>query len=160
MKNLAALLLLGLPVAAVSHVVLAPDTSPAGAYYAGVLRVGHGCDGATTTEVHVTIPVAAKDAKPQPKPGWTVIVERDGGRVTGLRWTGSMPAEQFDSFGIMLVLDPAVTGIVYLPVVQRCGETEKRWTQIPESGAAWTSVPSPAPRLIVSPAMPEQHSNH
>jgi uncharacterized protein YcnI len=160
MKNLAALLLLGLPVAAAGHVVLAPDTSPAGAYYAGVLRVGHGCDGAATTELHVTIPAAAKDAKPQPKPGWTVTVERDSGRVTGLRWTGLLPAEQFDSFGIMLVLDPAVTGTVYLPVVQRCGDTEKRWTQIPESGAAWTSVPSPAPRLIVSPAMPEQHSNH
>ena len=110
--------------------------------------------------MHVTIPAAAKDAKPQPKTGWTVSIERNGGRVTGLRWTGSLPADQFDSFGIMLVLDPAVTGAVYLPVVQRCGDTEKRWTQIPAEGAAWTSVPSPAPQLIVSPAMPEQHSNH
>ena len=146
-----AILALALPAAAAAHVVLSPDTSPAGAYYAGVLRVGHGCDGAATTELQVTIPATVKDAKAQPKPGWTVTIDRDGGRVTGFRWQGNLPVDQFDEFGVMLVLDPKVSGVMYLPVVQRCGTTEKRWTQIPAPGAAWGSVPSPAPMLQVTP---------
>jgi uncharacterized protein YcnI len=155
---IAGALLLATPASA--HVVLSPDASSAGAYYAGVLRVGHGCDGQATTALHVEIPAAATDAKPQPKPGWRVEITRAGGRVTALRWTGLLPADQFESFGIMLKLDPAASGMVYLPVVQSCGEAQKRWTDIPPPGAAWTSVPSPAPVLTIAPAAADEHAGH
>jgi uncharacterized protein YcnI len=160
MLKITAAIALILPVAAAGHVVLAPESSPVGAYYVGDLRVGHGCDGAATTELQVAIPAGVKDAKPQPKPGWTIAIDREGGRVTALRWTGSLPADEFDNFGIMLVLDPSASGPLYLPVIQRCGTTEKRWTQIPAAGAAWTSVPAPAPVLNVSPAHRMDHSGH
>ncbi len=160
MKRLILAVMLAMPVAASGHIVLAPGTSPADGYYAGALRIGHGCDGAATTELRVEIPAAARDAKPQPKPGWTVTIERDGGRVTALRWTGALPADQFDSFGVMLVLDPAAVGRVYLPAVQRCGAVEKRWTQLPAAGAAWTSVPMPAPMLVIAPAANAPHAGN
>lgn len=156
---------------AAAHIVMTPATATAGGYYAGTLRIGHGCDAAATTAVRVIIPEGVLVARPQPKPGWTVDVERvrlptpqqvEGKpvteRVAAVTWRGALPAEQFDEFGLMLKLPAAQAGPLYLPVVQSCGAAEARWDQIPAPGAAWASVPHPAPVLDVKPAA-ESHSH-
>ena len=69
---LAALLAAG-PASA--HIVFAEPSAEAGGYYAGFLRVGHGCDGAATVSLRVEIPEGVLTARPQPKPCWTLSIE-------------------------------------------------------------------------------------
>lgn len=168
-KVILALALTAAPAAA--HIVLSPDRAPSGSYYAGKLRVGHGCDAAATTELQVAIPESIVDAKPQPKPGWTVDITRAARtkpimfegreqrqRVAAITWRGRLPVDQFDEFGLMLKLPAQATGPVYFPAVQTCEAGERRWTQVPAAGAAWTSVKAPAPVLNVDAADP--HAGH
>lgn len=160
-------LALALSSAAAAHVVFAqPEVAP-NSYYAGFLRVGHGCGASSTRAIRVEIPNGVNIARPQPKPGWTLEIERapletpirgEGGheiteRVTAITWRGELPADQFDQFGIMMRL-PAQPGPLYFPVTQTCASGEQRWTEIPPPGAAWHSVPHPAPVLTL--AAPER----
>ena len=167
----AALTSLALAGAAGAHITFAdPGADPgakagakAGAYYAGFLRVSHGCAGSPTVSIRVAIPDSVSSARPQPKPGWTLSVEKaplpkpvraEGGgevrdRVTAITWTGRLEADQFDQFGIMLKL-PDATGPLYFPTVQRCAAGRTEWTTIPAPGQPWHSVDHPAPVLEVS----------
>lgn len=170
---LTALLLAAAP-AAQAHIVFAEPQAPPGSYYAGFLRVSHGCDGAATTAIRVSIPAAAESVKPQPKPGWTLSVEReplpapikgDGGaeirdRVVAVTWTGRLPADQFDQFGIMMKLSAEASGPLYFPTVQQCGANSIGWTGIPAAGEAWHSLKTPAPVLNVGAAPPAPHMQH
>ena len=151
--------------AAQAHVVFSRTDARPGGYYAGALRVSHGCDGSPTTAVTVTIPEGVAVAKPQPKPGWSVRIERaplaspvpgEGGRmlterVAAITWSGRLPEDEFDEFGLMLKL-PDRAGPLYFPVVQTCGQGQVRWTDIPTPGQAWHDVPHPAPVLRLDPA--------
>lgn len=141
---------------AAAHVVLSPDRAAAGSYYAGELRIGHGCADAPTVSLRVEIPAEALSAKPQPKPGWRIRVEHvrlaeprageDGrpvrDRVAAVTWSGDLPDDRFDTFGLMLRL-PATAGVLLLPVVQRCRGGEARWTQPPAAGAGRPAHPAP-----------------
>ena len=64
-----------LPAAAAAHIVFAEPQATAGGYYAGFLRVSHGCGDAGTVSIRVEIPEAVASARPQPKPGWTLAIE-------------------------------------------------------------------------------------
>ena len=148
-----------------AHIVLAEDTAKAGSYYAGFFRVGHGCDGKATTAIRITIPEGVLTARPQAKPGWTIAIEKaplaeavkgEGGheiaeRVAAISWTGELSPEQFDEFGVLMKL-PDGAGPLYFPTVQRCGEAEIAWTDIPAPGQAWHDVPHPAPILTLAAA--------
>lgn len=160
-----------LSASAAAHVVIEPTAATAGRYYAGRFRVGHGCGTAATTALRIELPAAIVSAKPQPKPGWTVEIERvalaeavhgEGGaireRVVAITWRGRLPADQFDEFGMMFKLPPAA-GALYFPAVQSCDGKEQRWTMIPAAGQDWHSVPNPAPVLTVTSAH-EGHSGH
>ena len=143
--------------AALAHVVFDQPRAQANAYYAGFVRISHGCGASPTRTVRVEIPDGVNIVRPQPKPGWTLTIEHaplatpirtEGGyalteRVTPITWSGELPADQFDMFGIMMRL-PDRGGPLYFPVVQTCAEGEQRWTDIPAEGAAWNSVPHPA----------------
>lgn len=146
-------------VPARAHVVMSETEAKAGAYYFGFLRVGHGCDGLATERVTVEIPEGIYSAKPQPKPGWNVEIVRERlaepaegphgkmveERVVRIIWSGgSLPDDMVDQFGLSLKL-PEQSGPLYLPTVQSCDGGEKRWTMMPPTGAAWGSVPAPAP---------------
>lgn len=145
-----------------AHVVFAePQTAP-NSYYAGFLRVSHGCDGSPTRAVRVEIPAGVDIARPQPKPGWTLEIEHEPlatpvraemsmvtERVTAITWRGELPADQFDQFGIMMRL-PDRSGPLYFRVTQICAEGMQSWTDIPAPGAAWNSVPHPAPVLTLA----------
>ena len=61
--------------ASFSHISLENRTATAGTSYKAVLQVGHGCDGSATRQVAVEIPPGFRDAKPMPKPGWTISTQ-------------------------------------------------------------------------------------
>lgn len=170
-----ALAAFAIPAAAFAHVVFAETEAAPNAYYAGFIRVSHGCGESPTRSIRVEIPDGVNIARPQPKPGWTLSVERGPlaapirnemgdpvtERVTAITWSGELPADQFDVFGIMMKL-PAQVGPLYFPVTQTCASGEQRWTDIPPAGAAWHSVPRPAPvvTLVVPPQPEESHDHH
>lgn len=150
---------------AMAHVVIDPGKAAPGAYYTGHFRIGHGCDAAATTSVRVELPQQIISAKPQPKAGWEIRIDRaplaepvkgEGGksiteRVTAVTWTGELAADQFDEFGLMMKL-PETAGALYFPTVQTCKVGELRWTDIPAAGQAWHDVPHPAPVLELTAA--------
>jgi len=161
------------PSAAQAHIVFADPQAPADGYYAGFLRVTHGCGASATTSVRVEIPAGIASARPQPKAGWTLTIEKaplaqpikgEGGaaiteRVAAIVWTGSLPSDQFDQFGIMMKL-PSAAGPLYFPTTQRCVEGINAWTNIPASPEAWHATPMPAPMLIVTSADHMGHAGH
>ncbi len=162
---------LGFVGVAEAHIVLAEDHAGAGGYYAGYFRVGHGCEGRATTSIRVSLPESVITARPQAKPGWTVTVEKaalaqpakgEGGhdlteRVAAVTWTGTLDPDFFDEFGLLMKL-PDAAGALYFPTVQRCGDAEIAWTDIPAAGQAWHDVPHPAPVLTLAAA--SEHDAH
>lgn len=159
--NTQSLLLAGLLAASVAgaaqaHVVFSQPAATAGAHWAGVLRVSHGCDGSATTSVRVEIPAGIIVARPQPKAGWTIAIERaplatpvpaEGGavlteRVAAITWTGRLPDDQFEEFGVAAKL-PATPGPLAFPVIQTCERGEARWTETAVAGAPRPAHPAP-----------------
>ncbi|OAN66365.1 YcnI family protein [Sphingomonas sp. TDK1] len=167
-RNTLAALVLLLPVAAQAHIVFAEPQAIAGSYYAGFLRVSHGCGASDTVSIRVEIPAGIVSARPQPKPGWTLAVEHaplatpikgEGGatitqRVSAITWTGKLPADEFDQFGIMMKL-PEAPGALYFPTVQRCASGSTDWVNLPASPEAWHATRNPAPILTLT--VPEGH---
>jgi uncharacterized protein YcnI len=155
---LAAGLAFSQPLPALAHIVFAEPTARAGAYYAGFFRVSHGCGDSDTVSVRISIPEGVVSTRPQPKPGWAIRIDRvplvtprkgEGGaaikdRVTAITWTGRLPSDYFDQFGVMMKL-PDMPGPLYFPVVQTCVSGENRWVNIPVERQAWHSIPNPAP---------------
>ena len=149
--------LLALPGAAGAHIVADPGRAEAGAYQAVVFRVGHGCGEAATTALRIEIPSEMASARPQPKPGWTLEIERQDGKVTAVTWRGELPDDQFDEFAMLFKL-PDQPATLYFPTVQSCGAEQSQWTEIPSAGER---ASHPAPALVVTPkaaaAEPHQH---
>lgn len=168
-----------LPPAA-AHAVLEPRSGAAGAYLRTAVTVGHGCDGSATVAVEVDIPPDIRVARPQPKPGWTVTVERQplaqpfeshGRRVTErvsrVIWRGGpLPADQFDAFGLLLQL-PRDAGRRLVRVRQVCEQGELDWHEPPAAPGA-PRPRSPAAVLDVTaveastspPRPPTAHHGH
>jgi uncharacterized protein YcnI len=134
-----------------------PGQAPAGAYQAVRFRVGHGCGKAATTALRIEIPEALSQARPQPKPGWTLTLERQGDRVSAIVWTGDLPADQFDEFAILAKL-PDKPGPLYFPTVQTCETEDSQWTEIPDAGDG--ALDHPAPSVLVTPALGVAESHH
>jgi periplasmic copper chaperone A len=155
--------------AASAHVVFSDTEAQAGGYYTGFLRVGHGCGESPTVALRVTLPESVITARPQPKPGWTLKIEKaslakpvpaEGGgsitqRVSAITWIGLLPVDQFDQFGLSMKL-PDTPGPLYFPVVQTCEKGKNAWTAVPSDG---TPTRRPAPRLMLAPARTE-HAHH
>ena len=149
---------------AVAHVVLETREAPAGSYYKAVFRVPHGCGGSPTTAIAVTLPDGIMSAKPQPKPGWTLAVERQAlprpvagphgstvsERVTRIAWSGGdLPDAWFDAFAIQVRLPDAAPGTVLrFPVEQTCAAGSRHWVGMGET----QGDPAPALRLTAGHA--------
>lgn len=155
-----------LPVQAGAHVTLERDQAPSGSYYKAVLQVPHGCKGSPTLVVRVRLPEGVINAKPQPKPGWTLKITRtrlaqpiDIGhgnvateRVSEIAWSGGpLPDDQFDEFRIVMKLPDRPDTMLYLPVVQECKDGVQRWIEIPEAGRPAGELKEPAPGLRLLP---------
>ncbi|MBP1805919.1 YcnI family protein [Rubellimicrobium aerolatum] len=164
---LAGAFLATLAAPALAHVSFETAEAAAGSTYKGVLRVGHGCDGAATTALRVRIPDGVVNVKPMPKPGWTLetVVGSyaepavlHGETVTeGVRevvWSGgALPDEWFDEFVIRAVLPEGETGRpLYFPVVQECGAASVEWTEIPAEGQDAHDLEEPAPVVTLTGA--------
>ena len=149
--------------AASAHITFAEPQAQLGSYYAGFLRVSHGCEASPTVSIRVEIPVGIDVARPQPKPGWALAIEHEAlaqpirsemgslvkQRVSAITWTGSLPADEFDQFGIMLKL-PSSAGPLYFPTMQRCASGTNAWINRPATPDAWHATEMPAPMLIVT----------
>jgi uncharacterized protein YcnI len=152
-------LMAGLAVAtsASAHVSVQPATAGAGAYQVLRFGLGHGCDGKATTALRIEIPAGTSVARPQPKPGWLLTVERGAGEaVTAIVWRGGLPADHFDEFLILAKLPPG-EGPLAFPAIQTCGEAQNRWTETAPPGAARPKYPAPTVILTPAPAAAGPH---
>ncbi|HEY4250795.1 MAG TPA: YcnI family protein [Roseomonas sp.] len=160
-----AALALSLPAAA--HVTLDPPQAVAGGYLRAAFRVPHGCDGAATESLTVSLPEGVATARPMPKPGWRLTITRapldppvDNGhgrliheRVVSITWAGGpLPDEEYDEFVVMFRVPGPGGEVLHLPAVQQCsGGATASWTEIPEPGRRITDYHHPAPSLRVTP---------
>lgn len=161
--------------AALGHAVLERKEAVPNAAYRGVVQIMHGCEGAATTRVTVTIPEGVIGAKPMPKPGWQLGTTKGSyakayqsfhGKVsegvTAITWSGgSLGDDEVDEFTFFARItdefSPGAT--VYFPVEQECaGGADKSgiaWTQIPQAGQDPHDLKTPAPgvRIIAAKAI-------
>jgi hypothetical protein len=149
---------------AAAHVTADPGEARAGSYQAVQFRVGHSCnDTVATTALRIELPPGLPAVRAQPKPGWTLTIDRDPaapGRITAVTWRGRLPPDQFDEFGLFFRLPPTA-GVLHFPTVQSCGALEKRWTQVAAPEAPRPEQPAPALRLTGPMAPPQSgHSHH
>jgi periplasmic copper chaperone A len=143
-----------------AHIVTQPNEAVAGQYFETAFKVPHGCDGAATLALRVTIPAGVLSVKPQMKPGWTVTtqmrpvqppVQGEGGKlitqsVASVEWRGGpLPDALYDSFGLVMKLPDTPGQTLWFPVVQTCENAEQDWTGIPADVSGWHALRHPAP---------------
>jgi uncharacterized protein YcnI len=137
--------------------------------YKATFQVGHGCGASATRQVVVTLPAGVLEARPMPKPGWSLDIQRDKlrepvtrqgraitERVARVAWTARTPADvlpsdQYDEFVLMAAL-PTEAGTLAWPVAQVCESGRADWTDVPRDGQSPHELKNPAPRLEVLPA--------
>ncbi|MDE1174272.1 MAG: YcnI family protein [Parvibaculaceae bacterium] len=166
---------IALSAPAFAHITAQPNQAMWGHYFQTSFSVPHGCDGAATTSIKISIPEGLVSVKPQMKPGWKIKltmrkletpVKGDGGRmitetVSEVEWKGGpLPDAYYDTFGLVMKLPPMpdhdMAGMdkgmpVYFPVVQTCQTGMNKWVNIPAAGQAWHDVKDPAPYVNVLP---------
>lgn len=176
--QLAAVLLLATGMTpALAHVVLEYQVAPAASSYKATFKVTHGCGPSPTREVSVEIPAGVRGARPMPKPGWTLQVQRaplaqpytSHGRsitedVVRVTWTAKskqdmLPAAFYDEF-VLAAQMPAAPGMLYWPVVQNCEEGRNDWTQVPAPGQPLSQLKSPAAALEIMPGAGSAAHSH
>lgn len=161
---------------AIAHVTLEYQVANAGSSYKATFRVGHGCGTAPTREIAVGLPPGVEAAKPMPKPGWTLAIEReklaeprtDHGRtitdeVRRIRWTANTPADAlpgnfYDEFVLQARL-PEQAGMLYWPVEQVCTEGRVDWAEVPAPGQSLHDLKTPAAALELMPASGGAHQH-
>ncbi len=166
-----------LALCAQAHVTLEEPQAVAGQAYKAVLRVGHGCEGSATHTVSVQIPAGFRGAKPMPKAGWTLNVQRaplaepyeSHGRslkddVVEITWqAGSREAHlsdaHFDEF-VLRGQTPPQAGPLWFKVRQLCEKGQWLWTEVPTGGTSTKGLKAPAALLEVTPAAPGGHKHH
>lgn len=181
MKNVAATALLlsasGIFCSASAHVVLEYQVAPAGASYKATFKVGHGCGASPTRQVAVDIPAGVRGARPMPKPGWALDVQREKlpqpdtshGRsitedVVRVTWTAKtaedmLPNAHYDEF-VLVAATPEQAGTVYWPVRQACAEGRNDWVELPKPGQKLSDLKSPAAALEILPGAGAGTHNH
>ena len=162
---------------AFSHIVLEDGAAAAGASYRATLRVGHGCDGAATTGITVTIPAGFTGAQPMPKPGWTARTVSgklaqpytshgksftDG--VVEISWTASsaetaLPNDFYDEF-VLRGTTPTKPGPLWFKVVQTCTKGVNAWVEVPTTGTSTKGLKNPAALLEVLDIQAAGGHNH
>ncbi len=180
-KNIAVSALLasatGLFHAANAHVTLEYGVASAGSSYKATFRVGHGCGNSATREIAVVLPPGVEGAKPMPKAGWTVAIEREKlaqprtehgkttttGEVRRIRWTANTPLDAlpghfYDEFVLQARL-PGQAGMLYWPVEQVCTEGRVDWAEVPAPGQSLHDLKAPAAALELVPASGGAHQH-
>ena len=169
LRLLAAAALAAGTLTAQAHVTLEYQVAPVGSSYKASFKVGHGCGASPTREIVVDIPAGVRGARPSPKPGWTVQIQREKlatpytnhGRsvtedVTRIRWVAKsredmLDAAHYDEF-VLVAQMPQQAGTLYWPVRQLCEQGATEWVEIPKPGQKLSDLKSPAAALEIMPA--------
>lgn len=164
-----------IPSFAMAHVTANPDNAIAGSYLETAFRVSHGCEGSETVSVSITLPKEIVMARPQPKSGWSLDIEKSklekpaslghgkmtDERVDTITWKGgSLPDAQFDTFSILFKVPDSTESTLWFPVRQICKDGEINWNAIPKDGQRWHDLKTPAPFVKSEPAAPSPHKHH
>lgn len=131
------------------------------------VRISHGCDGAPTNRVTVTVPQGVTNVTVEHNRDWQISVTMrplpkpipgEGGvmlteTVDTITWSGNtLPEGRFESF-VFRGKMPATPGRLFLPIVQSCERGEHRWVALPrpgeDIGAFMRREPEPAPFIMV-----------
>ncbi len=146
---------------AFAHVTLESKDASLGASYKAVFKVPHGCDGAATTEIAISVPEGYYSVKPMPHAGWSLDVDtgpyaqtykNHGEDVTeGVKtvtWSGgNLPDAYYDEFVLTgTFADSLGDGTVFsFPVLQTCenGQTNQ-WTATADHAEG-----EPAPKVTL-----------
>jgi len=160
-----------------AHVGLEWPVAMAGTPYKATFQIGHGCGASPTRQVVVEIPAGVLRARPMPRPGWTVEVQRaplaqpriDHGRtvteeVARITWTARsredmLDTAHYDEFVVHAQL-PSTPGPLYWPVRQICPEGRHDWVEVPSAGRQRAALAAPAPVLELLPAGPSAPHAH
>ncbi|WP_427914324.1 YcnI family protein [Ramlibacter sp. MMS24-I3-19] len=160
-----------------AHIGLETPSAQAGAMYRATFQVGHGCSASATRQIAVTVPSGVLDARPMPKAGWSLEIQREklaepverqgrtiSERVARITWTArtpadALPSDQYDEFVLMAAL-PAQAGALAWPVSQACDSGRADWIEVPKPGQSPHGVKNPAPLLEVLPAAGNDHHHH
>lgn len=151
-----------------AHATLMPRQAAQDSYQRLTFGITHGCEGAATHTVIVNFPESVIEAKPMPKPGWTIEldirdleqpylaygkeIKRD---VRKIMWKGgSLPDAFYDEF-VVQVRVGSKTGLVYLPVTQLCDQGRLDWLELPDGSG--TKLIAPAPVLDIVPGTHGPH---
>lgn len=156
-----------------AHATLETQQAAPGNYKA-IVRIGHGCDGQATTSLRVELPEGYIGARPQPKPGWDLAIEKGdyakpyklhGRDVTqgtkAVTWSGgTLPDDQYDEF----VLSGTLAGVeagqtLFFKTVQTCTGDEIAWDMIPAAGQNLHSLDYPAPGLTILAENSDHHAH-
>lgn len=160
-----------------SHVTLQEPLAGAGTGYRAVLRVGHGCDGSSTTVMRVSIPPGFNGAQPMVKPGWKVTTKvgklaepyvahgttfTEG--VQEITWTANtaadaLPDAYYDEF-VLRGTTPRKPGPLWFKVEQLCEKGANLWVEVPASGTSTKGLKMPAAVLEVIDVQPASAHNH
>ena len=100
-------------------------------------------EGLATITVEVRFPSGLRVTGVEQKPGWQAEAFRDSsGNLTGVRWIGNLPPEQFTEFGVLGV-NPAKSGELVFTAIQAFADG----TKIEWSGAAGSKTPAARVRV-------------
>jgi periplasmic copper chaperone A len=146
---------------AFAHVTLA-GPGFAGQNQLLTFSIGHGCSGADTIKLEVTIPSEVASVRAMPNVfGDTQVKTNDAGLVTSVVWSKDKPRTADDQFYQMAIRigvpDAAFTTLLF-PATQTCRaadgtETVVNWSATPDDvkNAKAGEEPTPAPTLLVLP---------
>lgn len=161
-----------IPTLANAHASLETGKAGANAMYKAVLRVPHGCDGAATRTVRVSIPEGVIAVKPMPKAGWQLTtVKGDYAKnydhygtptssgVKEVVWSGgNLPDEFYDEFVFRARITDFPAGhVLAFPAVQECDTGKVAWIEVPAAGQDPHSLAHPAPTVTIAAAAGSGH---
>lgn len=160
-----------------AHPTLEYQVAPAGSSYKATFKIGHGCAGSPTRQISVGIPAGVRGARPMPKPGWVLEVQREKlaqpyashGRtitedVVRVTWTArtredQLPSAHYDEFALVGQL-PDKAGTMSWPVLQVCEEGRTDWVEVPRAGQKPSDLKAPAAQLDILPGASASGHNH
>ncbi|PWJ80885.1 hypothetical protein C7441_1115 [Pseudaminobacter salicylatoxidans] len=164
-------------VAAHAHATLEKSEAAPGSYKA-VLKIPHGCDGGQATHtVRLEIPEGYIGAKPMPKAGWELAVEKGDyaktyklhgeevkSGVMVVTWSGgNLPDDFYDEFAVSGTLADVEEGQqLFFKATQVCDKGEVAWNEEPAAGQNPHSLehPAPAVTILAASAGGHDHAGH
>jgi len=153
-----AALALGGAGGALAHVTLAQQTASAGADYVATFRVGHACQGATSTNgLSVQLPAGFVLDKAEPRAGWSL--QAGAGQVA---WKAdaadrAVPGHEKAQFVVRGKLS-GQPGTLWFKVLQSCDAGSADWAQVPASDAERPEFPAARLDVIAGAVAPVEVS--